>query len=212
MKQSDGPLFLEMITGMAEIYGKSLSDMAISMYWNALEGYSIAEVRTALNTCVRSADNGQYMPKPADIIRHIDGDSSAKASLAWGIVVQTIRRVGTGKSVCFEDPLIHCVLRDMGGWQQLGKMKVEDEPFRAAEFERRYRAYAQNKPKEYPRYLPGAIDQHNSALGQEPSNIVRVGDPIRCQLVFENGSSGSNLQLGKIGDALPNKVLKLVKG
>jgi len=65
------------------------------------------------------------MPKPADIIRAIKGNSQTQSLQAWSKVEDAIRLVGPYRSVVFDDLAIHGVLQEMGGWvklcQALGK-------------------------------------------------------------------------------------------
>lgn len=80
MKPSEFEEFTQLLTAIAELYGKTLSEWAQSLYWNALQQYDLGIVREALNRHVKNPDSGQFMPKPADVVRMMmlsDGRPSA---------------------------------------------------------------------------------------------------------------------------------------
>ena len=65
-----------------------------------------------LNTLQNSDRQKWGMPTPADLIVLIQGDRHSHALNAWGQVVTAIRTVGRYDSVVFDNPIIHCVIRD----------------------------------------------------------------------------------------------------
>lgn len=77
MNNRDRPLFVEVLTTLAGLHRQSLSDTAVSLYWNALADYDWSLVRAALDAHVRSAE-GRFFPLPAHIIAKIsDGRPTA---------------------------------------------------------------------------------------------------------------------------------------
>ena len=73
MKQRDKQAFAQMLTAMSELYGKEASSAYMRLWWNALQHFPLAKVQQAFSDHVKDPDRGQWMPKPADIIRQIDG-------------------------------------------------------------------------------------------------------------------------------------------
>ena len=56
----------------------------------------------------------------------------------------------------FDDPIIHLVVRDLGGWIKLGKMDRDDfEKFMTFEFPKLYKGYATRKNTDIPVMLTG---------------------------------------------------------
>ena len=124
------------------------------------------EIRYGLNLHVRNPDTGMFLPKPADIIRHIDGSSDSQAKVAWSQVDKAIRYHGAWASVVFvEEPRIHAVIADMGGWIKLCATSEREYAFRQNEFEKRYRGYLQAMPEHYPATLVGIAETQNAAQG-----------------------------------------------
>ena len=107
MTQDDFEKFEDLLSGVGEIYGKTLSEFALTLWWGALKDYDLTAIRNALSRYVVNPDNGQFMPKPADVVRMIGGTSTDSAMIAWTKVDKAVRQVGTWQDVVFDDPLIH---------------------------------------------------------------------------------------------------------
>jgi len=139
MTPSDFDAFVELMSITAEQYGKTLSDGLMGLYWQALQPYELGAVRSALSAHITNPDTGMFMPKIADIVRMISGRTEDRALAAWSKVDRAVRVIGPYRDVVFDDPAVHVVLVDMGGWSSLGQ-KTEDEwPFIRNEFVTRYR-------------------------------------------------------------------------
>ena len=94
MNSTDKASFATHILAIAEIYGKALSPAAIGIYWNALQGYPLAEVQRAIERHVQDAEAGRFFPKPADLIRYLqrrsEDDGHPDPDEAWGLLVRLI--------------------------------------------------------------------------------------------------------------------------
>ncbi|MCM1128975.1 MAG: DUF6475 domain-containing protein [Alistipes senegalensis] len=194
MTQDDFEKFEDMLSGVGEVYGKELSEFALAIWWEALKGYDLTAMRNALSRYVTNPDNGQFMPKPADVVRMMGGTTTDRALLAWEKVDRTVRQVGVYKDVVFDDALIHRVLQDMGGWIRLGDKKESEWPFVAKEFETRYRGYAlRGLAPEYPAVLTGIANAHNRREGFKCDEPVLMGDPEKAKQVIALGGDGKKL-------------------
>lgn len=194
MQQNDFDGFVDIIQVVAEQYGKRLSEGVIALYWQALQDYDLAAVRDALGRHLRNTDTGQFMPKIADIIRMMQGSSQDAAFSAWSKVDKAVRRVGPYDTVVFDDPLIHKVLHDMGGWIGLCEKTDDDWPFVAKEFETRYRGFKSRSERvEYPAKLIGIFEAHNAKEGYEVAAPMLIGDASKAQEVLRLGTTGSKL-------------------
>jgi hypothetical protein len=190
MTEHDFKKFHDGLTGVMSFYGKDLSTFALDVWWSALKRYDLPSITSAFNRWLANPDDGQYAPKPAHVIKMLGGCSMDKALQAWAKVDKSIRQVGTYESVVFDDPVIHRVMHEMGGWIGFGQ-KTEDEwPFVAREFETRYRGYAmRSEMPDYPPVLIGIAEAHNArkALPSEPPRLI--GDPKNAEQVMRGGSS-----------------------
>lgn len=189
MQTSDFDRFAELLAGVFELYNREASPFALQVWWEAMRPYDLPAVQLAFSRHVQNPDTGQFPPKPADVIRMLGGTTQDSALRAWAKVDRAVRHVGTYASVAFDDPLIHRVLHDMGGWVGLG-LKTEDEwPFVAKEFENRYRGYAmRNERPEYPPVLIGLAEADNARRGLKSDPPRLVGSAERAQQVMSGGT------------------------
>ena len=187
MQQSDLQNFGQQMALLGEVYGKAISVLLIEVYWRALQDFEWEDVDLALQAHVNNPDCGQYFPKPADIVRFIEGTGETKALKAWSKVEQAISRVGRYESLAFDDPLIHAVLEDMGGWVRLCGMTFDDMPFQAREFQKRYMGFVLKSPTHYPPYLCGLFESENAKNGHSVKPPLLIGDPQKAASFMLNG-------------------------
>lgn len=212
MDNQDKKEFVRIMTGVAEMYGKKNSQELLQLYFSALEKYDIDDVRRAFNAHVVNPDNGQFMPKPADIVRHIDGSTETAAMLAWSKAIKAVGRVGPWESVCFDDPIIHAVIEEMGGWILFCSMSDNDVPFKSNEFVKRYRGAMLRGNIEYPKKLIGSSEHGNNIAGYKSKAPMLIGDQQKAQLVLENGSSKKPLGIARASDSFAGLLEKLTVG
>lgn len=201
MVDSELPDFLKTMLAVADYYGKELSENATDLYWNALREYDLQAVKKALWAHARNPDTGQWMPKIADIAKVMQGRTDDQAALAWSKVNQAVRRVGTYQCVVFDDPIIHRVISDMGGWVLIGSKDDDEWPFVAKEFQNRYRGYRmRDETPEYPPVLIGMANAHNSQQGFRPNPPILVGDEIKANQVRLGGATAPLLGMRSAAD------------
>jgi len=184
-----------------EVYNRKISPALLEIYWQALKGYPIGDVLEALGRHLSDPEIGQYMPKPADVVRQIGGDPEIQGVKAWAQVLDAVRRVGAYQSVVFDDWRIHVCIRDLGGWQSLCHMDVESYPFRQKDFVARFKACRQGE--QYPARMAGITEQHNEAHGylkHVPAPLL-LGDESKAREVFRLGRDADRVRLLPIAPA-----------
>jgi hypothetical protein len=141
------------------------------------------------------------------------GSSQDSAFSAWTKVDKAVRQVGPYESVVFDDPLIHKVLHDMGGWLLLCEKDDDAWPFVAKEFETRYRGFkARSERVEYPAKLIGIFEAENSKNGKSVAPPMLIGDANKAQEVLALGTTGANLLgIKRMDDIAQNAVSKLIE-
>ena len=82
MDKEDMTDFLELISIMEEYY-QPLSPFLREIYWEGLKTFSLSDIKKAFWQHVHSPQEGKFMPKIADFVRHIEGTSETRAMLAW---------------------------------------------------------------------------------------------------------------------------------
>lgn len=209
MFETDKADFRDIMMATMDVYSKDVSKEVLRLWFAALEPYSLAEVRAGFSRYIKSTESGSFPPKPADIIRMIEGSSSDRGMIAWATVHEAIVRVGSYRSVCFDDPIIHLCIEAMGGWVTLCGMSTEDMPFRAADFAKRYRGYAERgAPADFPAYLVGISEASNGMHGFKCDPPAMVGDQAKAALVMEKGSAAPRLKI-TLGDLAKEAVKQI---
>jgi len=188
MNRTELTQFSKLWAGMAEMYGRSVSDAVIAMAYAALEKYDLADIRRAINAHVADPTRGQFLAKPADLILHIDGDPESRSLQAWTKVEGAIKRVGPHQDVVFDDSAVMVAIEDMGGWIALCGMEDTDAPYKRAEFTKRYKGYLNRPPVRHPSKLIGLSTASNMQRfpNYKPDPIL-IGNPQQAMLVHESG-------------------------
>jgi len=187
MNDSQAMAFSKLMTGVAAICKKDLPKEVLEIYWRALKRFELADVERVLQAHVEDPDVGQFLPKPADIIRRLEGSGEDKALRAWTKVMQAIEHVGSYESVVFDDARIHVVLADMGGWIALCGRHMEQLKFLQHEFQKRYRYSLAQVPSNYPKVLGGVISRDNASKGFDTPAPVFIGDESKARQVMQAG-------------------------
>lgn len=202
MQAEDFDSFAEVVQGVHSFYGRDASAFALDVWWQALQQYDLVAIRDAFGRHCVNPDSGQYPPKPADVVKMLEGSTLDSAVVAWTKVERAVQHVGTYASVVFDDPLIHVVLDDMGGWTPLGLKHIDEWPFVGKEFQTRYRGYRIRRavPK-YPSVLIGIIDAQNSQRGFEMQVPTFIGIPVFAKKVMLSGTDQPRLTFTRGVDA-----------
>jgi sugar (pentulose or hexulose) kinase len=190
MIDQDRKPFAKLMSGVYGFYGKDTSDFSLDVWWQAMSPFDFEAVRDALNRHCVNPDSGQFLPKPADVVKMLGGSTVDAALVAWSKVDRAVREVGTYRSVAFDDPVIHRVITDMGGWVALGAKDEEAWPFVRNEFVNRYRGFRMRS--EIPEYLPllvGIAEASNSKAGFGIERPMLIGDAEAARAVLAGGSN-----------------------
>jgi len=204
MQQADYDDFFAMMEATAQMYGKEISPATVEIWFRALQAYDLTAVRAGLNRHVQNPDTGQFMPKPADVVRMLAGTTQDGAMAAWAKADRALRGIGPYQSVVFDDPVIHTVIADMGGWVAIGNKTERDWPFVAREFENRYRAYrTAGQLDAYPPVLVGIAQAQNESQDLPVSDPVLIGDREQAVKTRLFGREAHAVPWHRPGQSLP---------
>jgi hypothetical protein len=211
MIETDRKQFFALIGDVYAFYRQDFSAFAGNVWWEAMKPFDFRAVADALNRHCINPDKGQFMPKPADVVKMLQGSTQDAALQAWSKVDRTVRTVGNYRSVVFDDPLIHRVLTEMGGWVQLGT-KTEDEwPFVRNEFVNRYRGYRERSDlPDYPPVLIGIAESSNQQHGFQSEPPMLIGRPEEAERVMRLGTNKPMLGIAQMNANAAAKTLRLV--
>lgn len=187
----------ELITDVMKFYRQDITKFTISVWQNAMQPYSFEQVSKAMSAHVANPENGQFMPKPADIVKQLSGTVTDRSAMAWGKVYDAAQRIGAYTDVVFDDPAIHAVIEDMGGWVKICRAETKDISYLMHRFCESYKAYASRGNFEYPRQLHGdrSPDSEYIKKGLKPPSAKLIGNPQKAMDVLQGGSAKGKTQI-----------------
>lgn len=202
MNASDKVKFGDLLTDVLGFYRRDVSRFALDVWWSACESFDLEQVSKALTAHAMDPDRGQFAPLPADIVRQLQGTQTDRSLVAWGKVYETMQRVGAYTSVVFDDPAIHAVVEDLGGWTTLCRMEVDVLPHTQRRFCEAHRAYSRRPDLPYPPVLLGAHEADNRLAGKATAPPMLIGDPVAAQRVMRAGVESTRVAIQAL-DAAP---------
>ena len=175
MDDRDIAEFTATLTGLAEMFDKKISDTLFKLYWQTLNDLSFADFKKAANHLALTV---KFFPKPVEFRECVLPDISTQAAMAYAKVEQAFNREGIYSSLIFDDPVIHAVIDNLGGWINYCNLSEKDVKWWRKDFEQRYQNFAPLvaagiwKPS---LMLEGlwAIDPHSTDNARRP---VLIGD------------------------------------
>ncbi len=209
MNEADKNRFAEVMTGLAENFGSSLSKPGLSMRFEALKNYSIEEVERAAFSIMQSRKYTN-MPTVAEFMEHLSGGSAEDiAQVEATKVLEAIRNYGPYETVAFDNPVTQAVIQySFGGWQKLNEELREDqEKWFIKDFEKSYKAFSKQN-MQYKGALPGIVQHNNEVLGKGKIPQPKlIGDQQKAkQIALEkNPESHGTKHIGKALDSVMSR-------
>lgn len=201
MNNNDMGQFAALLAGVHGFYRQDFSEFAQSVWWQAMKQFDFDAVADALNRHCVNPDTGQFMPKPADIVKMLQGTTQDSGLVAWSKLDKAVREVGPYQTVAFEDPIIHRVVVEMGGWVSFGSKSEDEWPFVRNEFVNRYRGYKMRREiPEHPPKLVGIAEAENVKNGFAPPKVLLLGDPKKATETMRTGSDTPLLEVNVARD------------
>lgn len=189
--------FAQLLRDAMAFYKQDVSTFALQVWWQACQRFELDQVRKAMTAHVMDTERGQFPPKPADIVRQLEGTKTDRAMLAWGKVHEAMIRIGAYTDVVFDDPAIHAAVADLGGWVKMCRGEVKDLGYLQHQFSEAYRAYTGRGQFDYPRMLCGdrSPDDVYALRGLKPPKAAVIGDPEKARAVYLGGGVGSKVAI-----------------
>lgn len=203
MRPEQYPQFTQLLTDAMSFYRQPVTPFVLDVWWQACQRFDLEQVAKALTTHAMDPDHGHFSPKPADVVRQLGGTATDRAMLAWGKVLDAVGSVGAYTDVVFDDPAIHAVIDDLGGWPKVCRGETKDLSYLQHRFTEAHRAYSGRGQFEYPRSLRGdrAADEMFARRGLPPPKPAVVGNKERAMQVYANGSQNGKTRIEYIATA-----------
>jgi hypothetical protein len=177
MTDAEAPHFLLALNAVAEIFHRELSDMAQTLYFDALKDLPLEACLQALQAAVQQQT---FMPQVAELRVLILGDSAVAIEAAWLEYKRVAFTVGGYRSPTFTDGVLAQTLEAIfGSWEQACWVDLSPELWVAKrrEFERVYRVL-QSRRITGPVTLRGFCARVNADMGY-PDAPVEIGPDTR---------------------------------
>lgn len=193
LHDSDKHAFKDLIVNVMDFYKQDVSTFSLQVWWGAVSKFDMPALEKAFGIhCTKS----KFAPKPADVVELIEGSGMDKAGIAWGKVDKAIRQAGGYHTVIFDDPLIHAVVAEMGGWPYLCQTLEKDLQFRAGEFRKRYQGLSDREARpEFKAKLIGKFEAENVKNGFKAPDPVMIGNEQECLRVMHEGSTKASISI-----------------
>lgn len=189
--------FKDMLTDVMAYYGKDCSKFTLEVWWQALSSFDFEQVARALQKHATDPERGQFAPKVADMVRALQGTSTDRAAMAWGKVYEAMGSVGAYSDVVFDDPAIHAVIEDLGGWPKVCRTEIAELSYLQHRFQEAHRVYTSRGDFEFQRRLTGdrSPDHEYERYGRELPRPYLIGDREKAKEVLRLGNVAGKVQI-----------------
>lgn len=201
MIESDRKGFYKSLITLAEVFDKKLSKEQCALYFEALKDMSVEDIAKACNVLIRSV---KFFPKPVEFRESMAINTDDLAAIAYAKFFKGCKQT-PDKTLVFDDPIIHAVIVNLGGWNDELYDKwanIKDEVWLRKDFERLYQTFAKmGIPDNTPEKLVGRMELHNegrwSWATPQPALIGSKDSPILQKALAEYNEKRKALKSGE---------------
>lgn len=187
-------IFLQGMKIIEDVYEEKFKEARLNAYRTLLSDIPEYLFVDGINKMLRERVY-PGIPTPADIrnycIGSIEENIELKIANAVGSIRRAVTKHGGYKTVAFDDPIIHRIIKDYGTWYEFCTLSQERlENFLKFEVPKAYRVYAKNRTGNIPLFLTGRFKE---------KEITYIGDKAqtkRWQIAY----------CEKTGELLPNNL------
>lgn len=175
MTDQDRDRFEEMLTILAEIHDKELSEYKLEVYFDTLSDIPIDDLINAGSILARTT---KFFPKPSEFRDNIVANTDDMAAIAYAKFFKACAYT-PDRTLIFEDPIIHAVIDSLGGWNDELYDKwanIKDEVWLQKRFEGLYQTFAKcGVPENTSGKLIGKLERYNEGRWDINNRPVLIG-------------------------------------
>lgn len=158
----------------SDYYKETLSEGDINLWLRDLSPFSFDDILSAFGKWRQSSDR---MPKISNIVEIIRGSEEDLALAALIKVENAMSRYGSYATVVFDDPIIHAVIPELGGWVRTCRLSENEFTWWKKDFRERYQHHLRyGTLTNLPPKLLGIFDEKNLLFGEKPQKPKVVGN------------------------------------
>jgi len=162
MTTDDRPALSQALLVLSETFNEPVSETRAEAYFVALSDLPIEAVVLATRTALRAC---RFFPKPIELRELALGSREDRADLAWGDVIQAVKRVGSWRHPLFDDPAVLPAIEAVwGSWVSLCETLPNDGPELVGWIKQFKRAYQS----------VDARAEHETAVKQLPADLQKA--------------------------------------
>lgn len=207
MDEKDYKPFIAELTGVMSFYRLDITKFTANMWWGICKRFSLEQIRKAFQVHVQDPEQGVFAPKPANIVKILEGTRTDNSRTAWGRVLESMSRVGAYTDVVFDDHVIHAVIKDLGGWPTVCRTNEDELGYLETRFCKSYQAYSNREDVTFPPFLAGdrSPDEMWAKRGLKPPMPAMIGDKAKCEQVYRLGSM-NNERITFVDQLIPDAL------
>ena len=171
--------FEALLRGIADVFSTTKTIVVnrpmLQVYFMSLTEYRYDQVEWAIGEHLKDPVDGKFFPKPANIIKHLTANelsAAEKAEIAWGEVMQCLRKNGSYGGLKIEDKQGVAALKSFTTWKEFCAMDAGDLTWAKKEFLSMYSTYDKTPLDMLPSSLPGLVELHNHKEKYEKKGAV----------------------------------------
>ncbi len=171
--------FLQGMTIVETVLCKQMTKQQIDIYFKLLEDIPDKNFVSGITRLMQERVYTN-IPSPAEIrnycLENRENDLLVRASEAKIKLKNALCQIGIYETVAFDDPVLHLLIRDLGGWCKVGTMPEKAfEDFMKFKFEKLYIAYATRQNTNIPTKFYGINHSENIVyIGNEQKAIAWI--------------------------------------
>jgi hypothetical protein len=181
MIDSDKANFEALLRGIADVFSTTKTIVVnrpmLQVYFMSLTQYSYDQVEWAIGEHLKDPVDGKFFPKPANIIKHLqqtEVSTEDKAMLAWGQIMQELRKHGAYGSLKLDDKQAIAALAAVHTWKDFCAMPESNLTWAKKEFLANYRTYENTPAELLPSSLPGLEELHEHKQQEKCSDAASI--------------------------------------
>lgn len=172
MTEKDKEAFEIIMTSIAEVCDADWNDKKADLYFATFQDLSLEDFNRAANLVMKTYPYKGKMPMPVVFTEALNEGSELRAAEAYTKLDEAWKRLGSYRTVIFDDPVIHMALYAWGGdeaWIKLNDLKTDEVVWFRKDFEKYYQMYA-GKEIRPPQKLMGITEKQNVFDGHQDFN------------------------------------------
>ncbi|MFZ9077492.1 MAG: DUF6475 domain-containing protein [Alphaproteobacteria bacterium] len=158
--------FAAVIEQLGVIYGKEIDELLLRSYWDVLGEQDVNQTSMRAK---RHAQVSRFFPKPSELMQEA---TNCKAMKAWTHASEVAEKIGSYRSIDFEDRVINAVIRYMGGWPKFCAIESNDESWRRKEFLEAYELLAEDSEIE----TTALIAPLDGLIASRERAVLKIGE------------------------------------